>query len=707
MSLFDVPVLPQNDTPENREKRAQALVQQQTLYRYDYPSIVGGLPMAATPIPVDLSLDWSLQVAGVAIALGENLVSILLPNTLSFDVQIPIVLGQSGFSDRSEAQPRGEVVNPDPHVLKSDPELVKRAIELHGFLSEQREKLGKLAERAHAQKSPQPPDPLSLVRRAEADVAPVLPTELSKVFPAAPRKAPSKAPSTTTEAAAGTEVTDARDIGQWLADLVKGILDFYLSVVGLMGRAGDLQQYAAQFRKVPLPPSAGVSQTDEFFAALRVAGPNAMILRRATPADLAAFPVTDERFASVTGERGATVQEAASAGRIYIVDYSALTSLDPGTNPQQKYVWAPKALFYVPAAGSGRRSLRPLAIQTGQDAQSPIFYPSDDVSWSLAKLVVNIADGNYHELISHLGLTHLLTEPFVLATARQLDPTHPLNLLLTPHFAGTLLINYAAQTSLITPGGPVDLLLTGASASLNALAASAVQEVLYNQTFLPQALAARGVDSKEALPDYPYRDDALTIWNAIHDWVSDYVGIYYKSDGDVAGDYELQAWVQELVTAGHIQDIGEGAPGAAAKIKTVGYLSTLLTQVIFTASAQHAAVNFPQRTIMSYTPALPLAGFAPFPAPAGAPATQVLDVLAPLGESFLQQAVLGGLGAVYHTVLGQYGGQFSDLRARAALATFQKRLQVIEEQINLANGLGERTAYSTLLPSAIPQSINI
>ncbi|WP_437302381.1 lipoxygenase family protein [Sorangium sp. So ce388] len=703
MSLFDVPVLPQNDTPENREKRAQALAQQQTQYRYDYPSIVGGLPMAATPIPVDLSLDWSLQVAGVAIALGENLISILLPNMFSFDVQIPIVLGQSGFSDRGEAQPRGEVVNPDPNVVKSDPQLVKRAIELHGFLSEQREKLGKLAERAHAQKSPQPPDPLSPVRRAKADVARVLPTQLSKVSPASP----TKAPTTTTEAAAGTETTDARDIGQWLADLVKRILDFYLSMVGLQGRADDLQQYAAQFRKVPLPPSAGVSQTDEFFAALRVAGPNAMVLRRATPADLAAFPVTDDRFASVTGERGATVQEAVSAGRIYIVDYSALTKLVPGTNPQQKYAWAPKALFYVPAPGSGRRSLRPLAIQTGQDAQSPIYYPSDDVSWSLAKLVVNIADGNYHELISHLGLTHLLTEPFVLATARQLDPTHPLNVLLTPHFAGTLLINYAAQTSLITPGGPVDLLLTGTSASLNALAASAVQEVRYNQTFLPQALAARGVDSKEALPDYPYRDDALTVWNAIHDWVSDYVGIYYESDGDVAGDYELQAWVQELVTAGHIQGIGEGAPGAAAQIKTVGYLSTLLTQVIFTASAQHAAVNFPQRTIMSYTPALPLAGFAPFPAPAGAPATQVLDVLAPLGESILQQAVLGGLGAVYHTVLGQYGGLFSDRRARAALASFQKRLQVIEQQINLANGLGERTAYSTLLPSAIPQSINI
>lgn len=686
MSLFTIPVLPQNDTPQNREKRAQELVQKQTQYKYDYPSIVDGLPMAAAPIPVDLSLDWTIKVAAMAIGLGENLVSILLPNLFSFDVQIPIKLGASGFSSRSTAQPRSQAVSPD--AIVTDAEVKRQAIELHGFLSDQRKALGKITERTHAQKTTLTPDGLPL----GGDVV---------GFVASPGLTGIEAVSTL------TEITDARDAGDWLSKLVKRILDFYLSVVGLRGRPTDLEQYAAQFREISLPSSAGVSQADEFFASLRVAGPNPVILRRATAADLAAFPATDEQFLRVTGERDATLKGAVDAGRLYIVDYTALSQIVPGTNPQQKYVSTPKALFYVPAAGSGRRSLRPFAIQTSQEATSPIFYPSDGLSWNLAKIIVNIADANYHELISHLGLTHLLTEPFVLATARQLDPQHPLNILLTPHFVGTLLINYAAQTSLISPGGPVDRLLAGTSASSNQLAASAVKAVRYNQTFLPQTLVARGVDSREALPDYPYRDDALTLWNAIHGWVSDYVTLYYPRDSDITGDYELQAWVRELATDGHIQDIGEGAPGAAAQITTVGYLSTLLTQVIFTASVEHAAVNFPQRTIMCYTPALPLAGFAPFPAAAGAPETQELDVLPPLNESILQQALTAGLGGVYHTVLGQYGGQIPDPRALIALQRFQKRLQAIEEQINAANGLGERTIYRTLLPSAIPQSINI
>jgi arachidonate 15-lipoxygenase len=85
--------------------------------------------------------------------------------------------------------------------------------------------------------------------------------------------------------------------------------------------------------------------------------------------------------------------------------------------------------------------------------------------------------------------------------------------------------------------------------------------------------------------------------------------IYYPTAADVIGDYELQAWVAELASkqGGSIQDIGDRQVDGTPRIETAEYLAKLLTQVIFTASAQHAAVNFPQHTIMSYTPAMPLA----------------------------------------------------------------------------------------------------
>ncbi len=79
--------------------------------------------------------------------------------------------------------------------------------------------------------------------------------------------------------------------------------------------------------------------------------------------------------------------------------------------------------------------------------------------------------------------------------------------------------------------------------------------------------------------------------------------------------------------------------GEAASIRTRAYLARLLTQVIFTASAQHAAVNFPQNTITSFTPAMPLAAYAPSPAPAE-PAVDAgaRRGLPPLQRSLLQQA---------------------------------------------------------------------
>src|SRR6185369_2601530 len=144
---------------------------------------------------------------------------------------------------------------------------------------------------------------------------------------------------------------------------------------------------------------------------------------------------------------------------------------------------------------------------------------------------------------------------------------------------------------------------------------------------------------------------------------------------------------------------------------TFGYLVDLVTMVIFTASVQHAAVNFPQSSIMSFTPAMPLAAFSPAPAvTSGIPREEVFQHLPPLEEAALQLAVGSLLGGVYYGRLGDYdrnipGHYFGDARVREPLLAFQNRLIEIELTIGRRNM--ERTPYTTLLPSAIPQSINI
>jgi arachidonate 15-lipoxygenase len=52
-------------------------------------------------------------------------------------------------------------------------------------------------------------------------------------------------------------------------------------------------------------------------------------------------------------------------------------------------------------------------------------------------------------------------------------------------------------------------------------------------------------------------------------------------------------------------------------------LTDLVTAIIFTASAQHAALNFPQEQLESYAPAVPLAIYRPPPKAGEEPTNQV------------------------------------------------------------------------------------
>jgi linoleate 9S-lipoxygenase len=49
--------------------------------------------------------------------------------------------------------------------------------------------------------------------------------------------------------------------------------------------------------------------------------------------------------------------------------------------------------------------------------------------------------------------THAVTEPFVIATNRQLSVMHPVHKLLSPHFRDTMNINALARQILINAGG--------------------------------------------------------------------------------------------------------------------------------------------------------------------------------------------------------------------------------------------------------------
>ena len=262
---------------------------------------------------------------------------------------------------------------------------------------------------------------------------------------------------------------------------------------------------------------------------------------------------------------------------------------------------------------------------------------------------------------------------------------------------------------MIAPGGIVDQLLAATIQSDREFAANTLKNLSFNDRMLPKDLQTRGVLS--ARLDYPYRDDAEDLWEAIRTWVSGYLSIYYRSDGDVRADFELQSWALEIASenGGRVHGFGENADGP---INTLTYLIDAATMIIFTASAQHAAVNFPQNDIMSFNPAMPLAGYVPAPKGINKKTEQDwMKMLPALKTAELQLTIGALLGGVYYTRLGEYGKRyFDDKRVESHLAEFQAELEEIETDIkqrNMETLSEEVEAYHYLRPSDIPQSINI
>ena len=521
----------------------------------------------------------------------------------------------------------------------------------------------------------------------------------------------------------------------------------------VQGRAGQLADFARLFQDSRVPDLASEIHLDSTFARLRVAGSNPAWMRQVDPRDglPADFGVTAEHYRAAVGSKDKDSLEAALAeGRLFSCEYRELLGLAPGCHPvppkievdydndpqawdaaykareaayatsgTPKYLTAPLALFTVPKGG---RSLVPVAIQLfpngWQDRSYPVFTPRDGAAWHGAKACVQMADGNVHEGISHLGLTHLVQEAFALALHNCLAPRHPLNRLLEPHFQGTLLINASADASLVSAEGAVDKLLGPTIGGTIGFAAQARNDWSFNASIFPRSLESRGVADSSVLPDYPYRDDGLLVWNALESWVRDYVHHYYPTNAHVTADVELQTFVRQVgqyqatdtrgrIVGGGVAGVGEDGP----QVYTRDYLTQMVTQIIWNGSAQHAAVNFPQADLMAYAPAYPLYNGGPWPSAIDDfTDADYLRQMPCMEIANLQLAVAVLLGGVHATKLGHYGRRgpapwFADPAVRNCERSFRDALGHIEETIIERNQ--SRPRYTHLLPSMIPQSIDI
>lgn len=466
----------------------------------------------------------------------------------------------------------------------------------------------------------------------------------------------------------------------------------------------QLQHYQRYFARIPAPPLVGFANAhpgnlDQAFAWQRIAGANPMMLQGIDRIP-DKFPVTEAIYQRVMGDDD-SLAAASVEGRLFLADYVLLDGASGGnTGGRAKFITAPVALF----ARRRNGALAPVAIQIRQrpDADSPLYTPADGWHWEMAKLFVQIADANMHEAIEHLGLTHMVVQAVAMSAVRQLAPEHPLMVLLGPHFEFTTAINYTAAHNLVAPGGLVDQIMAPPiEAVLGALKAGMDAFVLQDSA-PPKALAARRVDNREGLPEFPYRDDALTIWPVIEAFVRDYVDLYYGSDDDVRGDTEVRAWLTEMGA----QD--GGRLNGIRQVETVDALVELVAIVIFTASCQHAAVNFAQFPFMGWIQNMPGAAWAP-PPDRNTPNTREAyqAMLPPWDMTVAAADAVYQLSNVRMNRLGEYPPlHFRDHRVAAPLQKYRSALQAAEAAIVDADRQ-RLLPYPFLIPSSIPNSIHI
>ncbi len=468
----------------------------------------------------------------------------------------------------------------------------------------------------------------------------------------------------------------------------------------------SLEDYGAVFPILPLPDVATSGRQNATFAQQRLSGTNPMELTNVLAPNYRIrdkIAITNEIFRAVVGDVGETLNSAIRSGSMFVTDYAALDNLTPQAG---RFLTSPISLYFADRRNP-RSPLIPIAIQLGQvPGGSLLCTPLDGVDWTLAKIVAQMAELSIFELIRHLGQTHLALEPIALATARELAQNHPLYVLLQPHFEFTMAINALGDRVLINPEEFADLTLPGILENSLNLVNQGTSELFSNFSdfAFPNNLHLRGVNDREQLPNFPYRDDWLPIWEALRDYVTQYVRIYYKTSIDVHQDVELQNWLQALRTP--ISDGGLGVVFLPERLTNRNQLVDLLAQIIFTAGPQHLAIAWLQDDYSTFVPNMPGSIYQPLPNVKGTVSEADISGFLPDTElTLVQLQFLTAVGVKLDpNAFTNFGDRsFQDPRAIRVLKMFQHRLEKIEEVIGRHNQRrGE--CYPGFLPSPMANS---
>ncbi|KAE8676593.1 Lipoxygenase 2 [Hibiscus syriacus] len=291
--------------------------------------------------------------------------------------------------------------------------------------------------------------------------------------------------------------------------------------------------------------------------------------------------------------------------RLFILDYHDLflPYVERVRDLKGRALYGSRTMFFL----NPDETLKPIAIELTRppmdgkpqwkEVYTSCLHSTGDWLWKLAKTQVLSQDSIYRY------------EPYVIATNRGLSVMHPIYRLLHPHLQYTMEINALARESLVSADGLIEKIMTFGKYYLEVGSIFYDQHWQFDQKSLPADLISRGMAVEDpnapqglrlTIKDYPYASDGLLLWDALKQWVTEYVNHYYPKPSMVEADQEIQSWWTEIRTIGH----GDKKDEQWWPVPPNDLIDILMT-IIWVASGQHAAVNFGQYTYAGYFPSRP------------------------------------------------------------------------------------------------------
>lgn len=401
-----------------------------------------------------------------------------------------------------------------------------------------------------------------------------------------------------------------------------------------------------------------------------------------------------------------SISKAIKQGRIYALRYELCDDLpiehDYTEDDNSRTMWktlSPIALFVsVKNTTTLRNDLFAVAIQMDRTKDSAVFTPEDEGNWMMAKLNVQVTDLGYGQIVEHLAKVHFLMEPFCVILQRTLSSRHPLYQILQYHCRDVTVPNTIGAPALVGEGKYMDMLFAFGSEGTERLLKDAYSLSTWQVTDFRNELKKRGVDDKDLLPYFPYRDDGEKILEVIENIVKDYVDLYYYDDRDVTKDQEFGNFLEEL-SIGKIK-------GLPPKINTKEELCDIVTRIISQLSIQHATVNYPLSDYAEYIPNLPTKLYNDTRLKEG----EFSILRLPNNKTSAIQIGFSNSLALYRfDTLFDYGNNLEDIKATKLINKYYGRLmnevQPKMQEVNKERKKRGDLTYPYLIPRWIPNGI--